>query len=422
MLPLKSASELSLRWLVKLRWAVILATLLAVPLAQRALHLSLPEAPLWSLLGAAAAINVAAWLWRRRATPGLLAGVLVVDALLLTAALYFAGGVYNPFVLTYMALVLLSAALLGRRAAAAFIALSAGCVLLLALAHRPLMTDHHHHGQKTHDDDHHHAPADEGQHVRVHAEGMWLAFAVLALLIAYLGNWAFRQREMELLVLRAEKERSDRLASLGALAATAVHEITSPLTTIAVVAKELERAVERGDPLAVEDVKVIRSEVDRVREALDAMAARARGDEERRDLVLGDVLAEAVARAPDPKRVTLDVDGCAEVKVSAPPGALTDVLRGLIANACEAGSAEVRLSLRADEAHGYVDVVDSGSGIANADLPRVGSEPFSTKGTGRGIGLFAGRAVIERLGGALELDSHLGRGTRVTLTLPLAKP
>ncbi len=420
MLPLTDPAALSLRWLIKLRWAVLLSAMLAVPLAERALHLSLPEAPLLALLGVAAASNLAAWLGVRRATPRLIAAVLVVDAVLLTAALYFAGGVYNPFVLTYLALVLLSAALLGRRAAAAFIGLSAACVIVLAVAHRPLVADHHHHGDAL--DDHHHSTADEDQHVRVHAEGMWLAFGVLAALIAYLGNWAFRQREMELRMLRAEKERADRLASVGALVATAAHEITSPLTTIAVVSKELERAVAQGDALALDDVKVIRAEVDRVREALDAMAARARGDEARAEIVLSAVLEEARARAPDPQRVTLALDGCADVRVHAPAGALTDVLRGLIANACEASDAEVRLALRADQAHCYVDVVDQGRGIADADLPRVGREPFTTKGDGRGIGLFAGRAVVERLGGALELDSQLGRGTRVTLTLPLAKP
>lgn len=416
---------LNLAWIVKLRWVAILGLTLAVPVAERAVHVALPNGALAMLIGAGILSNLAAsWALRReRASRKIIRGLLLIDVGLLTLALYFAGGIYNPFVSSYLVLVVLASVLLGRRAAAHLALLAGTCVLMLGVRHQPLRADHVHDAEHAHAGEEHHHPGDvdSAAHVRVHAEDMWLAFLVLAALIAYLGNWSMRQRELELAALRADKERNERLAELGALAANAAHEIASPLTTIAVVSKELVHALERGDDLSgrADDVRLIREEVGRCRAALDAMARRARGEEDG-PVRLSELMREARARVPEPGRVEVELDG--DALVCAPRAALVEVLRGLLANACEAspGDARVHMRVRGEGARCRIDVLDSGAGIDGADFGRIGVEPFTTKGT-MGMGLFAGRAVVERLGGELELASRPGRGTRVTLRLPVVR-
>lgn len=418
------ALELNLRWLVKLRWAAILGLALAVAVAERALHVALPGEAMLGMVGIGVLTNAGAhWMsWRGRVTSRLLQGLLITDVALLTGALYVAGGIYNPFILSYLALVLLAAALLGRREAARLSVMVVACVVLLAVRHRPLQADHQHHDRHAHAGDEHHHGHDVSatSHVRVHAEDMWLAFVILAALIAYLGNWSLRQRELELDALRADKRESDRLAELGALAATAAHELSSPLTTIAIASKELVHAIERGDDLRdrVADVRLIREEVERCREALDAMAQRAR-DERQGPVRVRELVEQARARTDDPARVSLDVDEN-DAWVDAPRAAIVEVLRGLLANAVEASPAaeHVTLRVRGEGERCRIDVIDAGEGMDDAHLERAGKEPFSTKGT-MGVGLFAGRAVIEKLGGELELASRPGAGTRVTLRLPV---
>lgn len=108
---------------------------------------------------------------------------------------------------------------------------------------------------------------------------MWVAFVIAAALITFFTGKiadALRTREQEILVLQAQVATNERLASLVTLAAGAAHELGTPLGTIAIVAKELERFAEKvnSDRTVLEDAKLIRSEVERCRRILERMSAR----------------------------------------------------------------------------------------------------------------------------------------------------
>jgi two-component system sensor histidine kinase RegB len=144
------------------------------------------------------------------------------------------------------------------------------------------------------------------------------------------------------------------------------------------------------------------------------------------DVPLAAVLSGAVTDLAGRERVRREIaSGSAEAVVRVPVRALTQALRGVIKNALEAsgptGDVHVRLG-----AHGgvwHVAVEDRGAGMIPEVLARAGEPFFTTKngegiGRGMGLGLFLARAVLERLGGDLTLDSAAGRGTTVTLILP----
>jgi two-component system sensor histidine kinase RegB len=109
-----------------------------------------------------------------------------------------------------------------------------------------------------------------------------------------------------------------------------------------------------------------------------------------------------------------------------PPPAVAQALRSLVTNAQDASSPEHPVWLHLPlEAGGLVVVVrDRGCGMSESELSRAG-EPFYTSkepGRGMGLGLYLARAVVERLGGRLDIRSELQRGTSVIVTLPLGAP
>ena len=201
-----------------------------------------------------------AWARRAIAFPRALCGAaLTLDTLLLTGLLHATGGASNPFSVLYLVYITLAAVVLGARWTWFLAALSVGCYGLLFAAFVPL--EHVSHL----------APG-----MQLHLQGMWVAFCVAAVLTAYFVvqmSTAIEQRDAEMSAMRDRAARSERLASLTTLAAGAAHELGTPLATIAVAARELERSIRAlpavRDAALVEDAALIRSEVDRCRAILE---------------------------------------------------------------------------------------------------------------------------------------------------------
>lgn len=429
---------LTLAWLVRLRWASLLGTALLAIMIGPAMHLMVPTGPLAALGATMGLSNLAVQLLadrQRDRARSLLGGLLLIDGALLTAALYLTGGATNPFAASYLLLVVLAAATLGRRAGGVAVTLAVIALATVAVVHRPLVADHDHASHAHDGAEHRHPPAAHhhdgtsaagSDHIRLHARGTGVVFAILAALVVYLVSWALRQREVQLEALRAEKVRHERLADVGAFATSTAHELGSPLATIAVVAKELERTLqEAGDPGdTVADAQAIREQVDRCREILDELArvARGEGGDDATTISLPALLNEARKLSPAPERVHCRVTPDAETRaLHAPRRALLQVLRSLLANALVAApDATVELAVETSAENALIVVHDDGEGMNRELLELAGEQPLSSR-QGLGVGLFVGRAILERLGGTMEIDSAPGRGTRVTLRLPLAE-
>src|SRR5262249_2640716 len=118
-------------------------------------------------------------------------------------------------------------------------------------------------------------PQKHGEFLVMHVQGMWIAFGIAAGFIVYFVSRVTR----ELGRARAYAARAEKLGSLATLATGAAHELSTPLSTIAVVAKELERDLEQGVSAqeATSDARLIRQEVERCREILLQMTADAGG-------------------------------------------------------------------------------------------------------------------------------------------------
>ncbi|MEM1034322.1 MAG: ATP-binding protein [Myxococcota bacterium] len=412
-----------LGWLLRLRSGVLAVAVVAALVGREVLHLALPMSSLGALALAALFSMVGAWSLRRRPPRWLIPGLLGWDGMLLTGALALTGGIDNPFVLGYLALIALGGALFGRRGTAVATAGALGAMAILFFVALPVHLDHDVHEAHAHEHHHHghsHTTATTpAEHLQRHLQGSWLGFAASALLIGYLLDRALRRRDETIRQLQDDNRRQQQLAELGAMAAQAAHELGTPLATIAFAADELADEL-AGHPLEPE-AATIRRQVARCRSVLDEMGRRARGEVEAGRAVGVATLIEGASEAPaGAAAAALDVDVVPpSLTVFGPERALRHVLQGLIANARRASpdGATVTVRARAHADRVCLEVCDEGDGVAAAVRARVGHQPLGATASGLGIGLFLSRAVVERVGGHLELVPG-DDGTVARLLLP----
>ena len=263
-----TAPKIGLAWLVRLRWLAIAGQLAIVGLAVFALRLSLPLPLVAALISITASSNLALTAWLQKSEPSAhaLTAVLLLDVLTLTGLLLSAGGASNPFSVFYLVHVALAALLLAPRPAwlvATLTSLSFGSLFVLPSRTIDPHAMHMHHGASS-----------------MHLQGMWLAYSLAAGFVVHFVSRvasSLQARERELFELQRSAVRHEKLASLSTLAAGAAHELGTPLATIALVAKELEHGLDaaRSADELIPDARLIRQEVERCREILQQMAARA---------------------------------------------------------------------------------------------------------------------------------------------------
>jgi two-component system sensor histidine kinase RegB len=346
-----------------------------------------------------------------------LVAVLALDVAVLTGLLFYAGGSSNPFSFLYLVHIALAAVVLrsGWTWVLGLFSLVASGALFFG------------HAWLAMDD----ASLEGSMHqMHQHLLGMWVGFAVAAGFIAYFVTRirrALARREADLAAERGLLARNDKLVALATLAAGAAHELATPLGTIMIAAKELERQMAAGQGISVEDLQLIRAQANRCRAILDQMAVDA-GEgtgEAPAPITVEELVARVLPGLHHEPAVEVSVDpnarGCA---LMVPAAALAQALRGVLKNAQEASPREARVSLSARRRDGRLEIAveDRGAGMPPEVLERAGEPFFTTKppGQGMGLGLFLTRGVVERLGGALELRARPDGGTRVTLALPWA--
>lgn len=401
-------------WLVKLRWGAIAGQIVTILGVVRFMEVALPLTTLFAIIAVEVVSNIACVIAARRASvvaEWWSGAVMVLDVVLLTALLHYTGGPFNPFSFLYLVEIALAAVIVRARWTWALVLVSLVGSGALFAGQREMLVSH-------------------GDHMQLHLRGMWVAFGVAATFIVYFLLRVRRDlesREADLVEAQRRGERQDRLTSLATLAAGAAHELATPLATIALAAHELERHLERAqaDATSLEDVHLIRAQVDRCRAILDGLAADAgqSAGESPSEITVADLLRSSVdgLRAEPP--ISIDIAQVNGQRVRVPRRAVAQAIKSLLKNAQDASTEDSAVSLRAavNGATVAIEVIDRGSGMPAAVLARAGEPFFTTKepGRGMGLGLFLTRTLVERLGGELVLSSEAGVGTRALVKLPL---
>jgi two-component system sensor histidine kinase RegB len=405
----RAGRKVRLDTLVRLRWFAVIGQTTAVLVVYLGLDF---ELPIWACL---AVIALAGWLnvalrvrfrVTQRIEPERAAWLLAFDIAEISILLFLTGGLENPFSFLLLAPVLLSATALPPRLTFLLGCFAAVCTTILAFYYYPLPWD-----------------ADEPFKLPpVYVMGVWLA-TLLALGFIGVHAWQLTEEARQLADALAATElvlaREQHLSQLDGLAAAAAHELGTPLSTITVIATELERAIEADSPYA-DDIGLLREQAQRCRSILAKLTELESGGEPFDRMPLSSLIEEVVA----PHR-----DFGVDIKVSLTPRDASEPIGGrnpailyglgnLLENAVD--FARERVDVKADWSADdiAVTITDDGPGFAPEILDRIG-EPYVTskrrrrmnvdvngEGGGLGLGFFIAKTLLERSGATLDFENR----------------
>lgn len=406
-----------MRLLVQLRWIAVGGQLLAI----LAVHFGLgAPLPLWPMLAVIASLALANPLirrisYRRTIGPNAILCALLLDVTALAVQLYLSGGASNPFISLFLLQLVLGAIVLDPLRVAALGGATAACFAILGAFSVPLA----------------YPPDIVPMAPRLEALGAWISFVLTgALLTVFVSRLIrnLRERDAHLAELSQRATEEDALVRMGLLASGAAHELGTPLSSISVILNDWRRMPKLvGDADLATELAEMQSELDRckaiVSDILHSVGAP-RGEEMAR-IAAADLLEEAAAewRALHPAIPIAYVrEPETETAVVVAEPAVRQVLLSLLENAGEASPSGIGLSGAVREGQLAISILDNGPGFTEAQLASVGKPYQSTKGAGRGLGLFLAAALARRIGGRLTVSNRAGGGAMVRLSAPLAPP
>ena len=242
-----------------------------------------------------------------------------------------------------------------------------------------------------------------------------------------------RNRELEealaqLSRVRDHLVRVESISAVGRVAASVVHEIRNPLSSVKMNLQILSRPV-AGDPKLAEHARIALDQVDRLERMLTDLLAFGRPlhlEVERTELgrCVERALSDVRGRA-DEKGVELAAAGNGAVTVDADPARITQAIVNLLANAIDAspagGRVEVGWSETRQDGLRFVtcEVRDRGTGIRPEHREEIFDPFFTTKEGGTGLGLATVKKIVSLHGGRIEVESEVGRGTVMRMVLPV---
>jgi two-component system sensor histidine kinase RegB len=417
-----ASRSLRLDTLVRLRWLAVAGQAIAVLFVAEGLGFPLPMVACLALIGLSAVVNLAL---RLKLSQTLRIGqwpasmLLAYDLAQLGALLFLTGGLDNPFAFLLLVPVIVSATTLPPRATIVLGAMVVGTASLLAVYHWPL-------------------PWYPGASLTIplaYTAGVWVA---LVLACAFTGIYTFRVAEEARQLARALTAtemvlaREHHLSALDGLAAAAAHELGTPLATIALVAKEMEREM-AADDARREDLALISSQSQRCREILGRLTTLSwQGDEHLARVPLSHLIEEVVApyRAFAVEIVTAPPQGEGPEPVGRRNPAVIQSLANLVENAVDFARATVTVATEWNTGAVAVTITDDGPGFAAGILERLG-EPYVTtrsprgagadpEAGGLGLGFFIAKTLLERSGARLTLGNRepSARGAIVKVVWP----
>lgn len=415
----RNANHLRLRTLIRLRTLAIIGQCIAVIVVGYGFEFPLPIASCFLLIACLALLNLALRLLypaNHRLGPSMSTLVLGLDILQLGALLYMTGGLENPFSILISVPVIIAAASLPVRNIIALGLIAVAVVTALAFYHLPL---------PWYPDVAYDAPL-------LLVTGMWIAIvstSAFAAFYAYRVSAEAGELADALVATEFALQREQHLSALDGLAAAAAHELGTPLATITVVAREMERALGHDERFG-EDVQLLRSQSERCRDIMRRLATLSSTEEAHmRQLPLSSLIEEVIAPH---REFGVDISVTHEESTGTEPvghrnAGIVYGLGNLVENAVDFARSAIRLHTSSDSDKVSITIEDDGPGFPPDVLPRIG-DPYvagrprsgEPSAGGLGLGLFIAKTLLERSGANLTFSNRQGGGARVDVTWPRA--
>lgn len=233
------------------------------------------------------------------------------------------------------------------------------------------------------------------------------------------------QRTEELKTAQELLFRSEKLASIGHLAASIAHEINNPLQPIRLNLEYIMEDVQANQPIDAELIEMTQNSVERisriVRQLLEFTKSSDKGTfatVQIKDVIQNIVTFNERSFEREQMQIVCELEDVPEI--SANRDQLEQVFMNMMLNAKAAMSPKDILTIRLWEEVNKIKIqfADTGSGIPEEIIQKIFDPFISTKPTGTGLGLFVTYGIIERHRGDIEVKSEIGKGTIFTITLP----
>jgi signal transduction histidine kinase len=419
-----------IRWFNRLRAAAAAAMLIAAFLAWGFAWVE-DVLPLFALSALAFTVDAGYVAWMRRRQPKAEVRALRrhvdlqigIDLAILTALLHQSGGVTNPLVLMFLFHTFIAAFLISVRAALLVGAVSVALTFGLAfgeysgiIPHRPLRVG-----------------LFDLTSASPLALASWLSTLalVLGLSIYFVSTIVdqLRKRDRTLVGLSRQLALSEKLASIGTLAAGVSHEINNPVGVIRTKAKVLRYRIADGDApeLLLAELDAIEKHTKRIEAITAGLLTFSRETPfELRPVSINELVEEGVDLVRVPyKTAELGLDLRLDPRgpeVAGSVNHLLQVLVNVLLNAKDASAPGTRVSVSTtcSEEDAQIRIADQGTGIDARCLGKIFDPFFTTKDVdrGTGLGLALSHGIVERHGGRIEVESRVGEGSVFTIVLP----
>ena len=433
----------NLKWLFILRNLMMLSEVILIILSVYGLGINLPEQQLWLVVLSTGAVNLYTSMRLETDDPVTEPEIFTqisIDVFAIAALLYLTGGASNPITWVFLLPLIITAIMLPQAYAWYMVILTTSLYTMLIAFNIPLPSIEPHMPDPApllHSDienyqmlQHAHIMNDKS-YFSLHMFGMWFGFVFSAGLVAFFVvelARTLRDQERSLAEARENALRDERVIALGTLAASAAHDMGTPLGTIAIVAHELEQEYpSHRYPDLFEKMLIMQQQINRCKEALSVMSASA-GEmrAESGGVILltdyiDDVIKQWRTHKPGVKlNFIIDPNVATEAKIIA-ERTLTHSIINILNNAAEASPAELGIEFHATWDLDYITIKirDFGPGFPPELVEFAGKQPVVSKKRGLGVGLFLTYSTINRLGGKINLYNSDSGGACVEITLPL---
>src|SRR5438874_6850472 len=409
--------------ILRLRWLAALGQLTAIFIVAHGLEFDFPVIACVAIVGISALLNLAlqiAFNPMQRVEPVYAAALLALNIIELAALLFLTGGLQNPFSFLFLGPVLISATVLPIRLTIGLGLLAVACASALVFFHLPLPWD----------------SEDPLVLPPIYLFGVWLSI-VLAIgvtsLYAFQATEEARKLSDALAATELVLTREQHLTQLDGLAAAAAHELGTPLSTIFLISRELEKTVDGNDPLAA-DLKTLREQAQRCRDILAKITQLSSSGAPFDLMPLSTLIEEVVAPHRDfdvAIKVRLAVAATREPVVARNPAILYGV-GNILENAVDFARTTVEVNAWWNAETVEIVISDDGPGIAPDMLKRIG-EPYLSRRrsadeanrerSGRGLGVVIARTLLERTGAKVSFSNRTfpDHGAVVQIAWPRAR-
>ncbi len=404
----------NLKYLLLIRFIAIGGQMLAMLLLRQVFAVEIPAKPVVWIIIALALFTLVSWLrlrGREELPDWMFLGQLLVDVAALTFLVYFTGGSANPFIFLFILPVIFAAASI-RPIFTTLVALSAALgYTLLMFFHVPIGEPYSGHNA-----------------AQLHVWGMWYGFILSAGLVALFVSRiasALRQRDRALSAAREDALRAEQAVTLGTLAAGTAHELGTPLSTMAALARDMQDQYADRPELS-DDLKLMREQLDRCKSILAEMASDAgqlqadSGHIVSVEEFLHD-LFEAWKINRHNALIDIDCHGVRPAPLIIADKSLGQAVTNILNNAADAYRSRIQLTGNWTADSLMIRVVDDGRGIPEDYQSKLGNRILGSRPAdkGLGIGLFLAQTTLKRLGGEITFTNLPSDGLRTQIELPL---